>query len=159
MSNRAPLGIREMNHSSNQSGCGHAGSPGSLPAEGKLQTAGIAAAWTAVFVALSVRCFTRPERQTTFDVYSAAGGQWLHAQPIYKGGMGFVYSPVVALLFSPLSLLPRSPGTMAWLAVNLGIFVWGLGEMLKTDVMGRFSPWSARARTSCWCRWPWGIWM
>ena len=99
----------------------------------------IAGAWCIVFCGLTTHFIFSPLRLTTFDVYRDGGSAWLTFKAIYKGGMGFVYSPIIAALFSSFSRLPRLAGEIVWLLLNQGCFVFGLRAMLKCNLISKCS--------------------
>lgn len=100
---------------------------------------GVWLAWSAVFAGLIVRFLRSPRHPTTFDLYRVAGEHWRQGAQLYKGSMGFVYSPAVAAFFAPFSALSRTAGTLGWLAVNLGLFLAGLHTLLRAQVVGEWT--------------------
>ncbi len=73
--------------------------------------------WFALIIGVLIRSLLKPNSGTVFPIFQTAGGRWLHGENLYSGGTDYLYSPLVAALFSPLALLPY------WLA-NI---VWRLG--------------------------------
>jgi len=73
--------------------------------------------WAALVIGVLIRSLLKPNSGTVFPIFHTAGGHWLHGENLYSGGTDYLYSPLVAALFSPLALLPY------WLA-NI---VWRLG--------------------------------
>jgi hypothetical protein len=73
--------------------------------------------WISLVVVVIVRSLLKPGSRTVFPIFHTAGARWLHGENLYSGRTDYLYSPLVAALFSPLALLPL------WLA---GI-VWRLG--------------------------------
>lgn len=59
--------------------------------------------------------------QEDFRVFHTAGARFLGGEPLYRdsdGLMPFKYAPVVALLFSPLGLLPERAASLVWLLAS-----------------------------------------
>ncbi|MEO6785435.1 MAG: glycosyltransferase family 87 protein [Chthoniobacteraceae bacterium] len=77
----------------------------------------VGALWIALIVGVLIRSLLKPGSGTVFPIFHTAGGRWLHGENLYSGGTDYLYSPLVAALFSPLALMPY------WLA-NI---VWRLG--------------------------------
>ena len=73
--------------------------------------------WIALVAGVLIRSLLKPTSGTVFPIFHTAGGRWLHGENLYSGGTDYLYSPLVAALFSPLALMPF------WLA-NI---VWRLG--------------------------------
>jgi alpha-1,2-mannosyltransferase len=61
------------------------------------------------------------------QVYVAGGAHLLAGQPLYDGGvlldLPFVYPPVAAVLFAPLTVVPLPVLKIAWTALNLVLVV------------------------------------
>ncbi len=73
--------------------------------------------WIALVLGVLIRSLLKPGSGTVFPIFHTAGGRWLHGENLYSGGTDYLYSPLVAALFSPLGIMPF------WLA-NI---VWRLG--------------------------------
>ena len=73
--------------------------------------------WIALVLGVLIRSLLKPGSGTVFPIFHTAGARWLHGENLYSGGTDYLYSPLVAALFSPLALMPF------WLA-NI---VWRLG--------------------------------
>ena len=81
------------------------------------------ALWIALVLGVLIRSLLKPGSSTVLPVFHTAGARWLHGENLYSGGTDYLYSPLVAALFSPLALMPF------WLA-NI---VWRLG-VVATDL-------------------------
>lgn len=74
------------------------------------------------------------KQQEDFAVFHRAGARFLAGEALYQladGHMPFKYAPVVALLFAPLSQLPRPAAAAVWLVLSsalLALFLRWCGE-------------------------------
>jgi hypothetical protein len=87
-------------------------------------------AWSIASLALMIRMVLLPHRSTTLQTYELAGAHWIEGVAIYRHFLGFVYSPLFAAFFAPLSFLPAAVRPIAWLAVNEGVFLLGMCAVL-----------------------------
>jgi hypothetical protein len=58
-----------------------------------------------------------------FPIFYTAGGRWLRAENLYQGGTDYLYSPLIAACFAPLSLLPMWAANLAWRAINIALYL------------------------------------
>lgn len=66
------------------------------------------------------------KQQEDFAVFHRAGARFLAGEALYQaadGYMPFKYAPVVALLFSPLSVLTRPAAAAVWMVICCGLLV------------------------------------
>ncbi len=94
------------------------------------------AAWVAVLLAVCGRVLVSG-RHSVYPIFADAGRSWLHGSELYpetcRPGLKdrFRYSPAVAALFAPFSLLPDRLGECLWRVLNaavyLGAFAWWCG--------------------------------
>jgi hypothetical protein len=98
------------------------------------------AVWLSIFLGLAIRILANPNRATAFTVYRLAGSHWLHAEHLYGDWRGFVYSPLAALLFSPLGFLPPGWGNVCWTWLNAGIFLCGVATLLGSGIFPGLKP-------------------
>jgi hypothetical protein len=69
--------------------------------------------WTALIIGVLIRSMLKPMSGTVFPIFHTAGDHWLHSKDLYDGH-DYLYSPLVAALFSPLALLPLWLATLLW---------------------------------------------
>jgi hypothetical protein len=98
------------------------------------------AVWTTIFLGLAIRTVANPHRATAFTVYRLAGVHWLSAQHLYGDWRGFVYSPLAAVFFTPLGLLPPGWGNLCWTWLNAAIFLLGVYALLSNDIYPGIKP-------------------
>src|SRR5581483_10676606 len=80
------------------------------------------AAWGLVLLAIAVRTGFAPHVHSVFPIYQRAGLSWLAGTDVYETtGDPFRYSPLVAALFAPLSVLPDAIGDLLWRSVNVSL--------------------------------------
>jgi hypothetical protein len=101
---------------------------------------GALAVWVIIFLGLAIRTLANPNRATAFTVYRLAGNHWLSAQHLYGDWRGFVYSPLGAIFFAPLALLPPGWGNLCWTWLNAGIFLLGVHALLGSGIYPGIKP-------------------
>lgn len=80
----------------------------------------VAALWIALVLGVLIRSLLKPGSGTVFPIFHTAGARWLHGENLYSGGTDYLYSPLVAALFSPLALMPFWVANIVW---RLGVVV------------------------------------
>ncbi len=96
--------------------------------------------WAAVLIALLLRAGLHPQRITSLATYLTGGSAWVASQPLYTNWRGFLYPPVVALFFSLLTHLPLALAAVLWRLLTAGVFLLGLGALLRSGVFHRIPP-------------------
>ena len=84
--------------------------------------------WAALIVGVLIRSLLKPGSGTVFPIFHTAGGRWLHGENLYSGGTDYLYSPLVAALFSPFALLPYWLANIVW---RLGVIATYLAAVRK----------------------------
>jgi hypothetical protein len=116
-----------------------AGRPGWVKSLGGWNVSAFAV-WIIIFLGLAIRALANPNRATAFTVYRLAGNHWLSAQHLYGDWRGFVYSPLAAVFFAPLALLPPGWGNLCWTWLNAGIFLIGVCALLGSGIYPGIKP-------------------
>jgi hypothetical protein len=84
--------------------------------------------WFICVAIVSVRVYFHPGSHSVFTTYRAAGGAWLHRAEIYNRTVGtFLYSPLIAAVYSPFALLSQNTGEVIWrvlLGLALPLALW-----------------------------------
>lgn len=70
-----------------------------------------------------------------FNDYVLAGHHWMQGEYLYGNWRGFIYSPIVAAFFAPLSILPSAGAYLLWLLLNVSVFFIGLAALLESDII------------------------
>jgi len=96
----------------------------------------VVAAWIVTAAAVSLRAFAS-FRNDLVATYAEAGARWLRGLPLYSTTSGFIYSPLVAGLFVPLSLVPHSVAGILWRLLNAGVFAGAIFWWLKSEIHDR----------------------
>ncbi|HMF16544.1 MAG TPA: glycosyltransferase family 87 protein [Gemmataceae bacterium] len=73
----------------------------------------------------------RPGNQGAYPLFRDTGSQWIAGAPLYDRVHGnslevYRYSPLIAVFFVPLAMLPLLPGMALLHGINLGVFLVGL---------------------------------
>ena len=92
------------------------------------------AAWIVTVAAVSVRIAFDSSQNDLVATYADAGARWLRSLPLYSTTSGFIYSPLVAGLFAPLSLVPHSVAAILWRLLNVGVFAGAIFWWLKSEI-------------------------
>ena len=100
----------------------------------RLQNAVVVALWLAVIIGICIRIGLVVRDHDVFATYSDAGRKWLASQPLYSYTRGFVYSPLIAALFAPFSLLPEWLGAIVWRLLSTFVFVAGIFYWLREEL-------------------------
>src|SRR5262252_9922811 len=79
--------------------------------------------WAAVVLGVCIRIGLVSRDHDVFATYADAGRKWISSQPLYSYTRGFVYSPLIAALFAPFSVLPEWLGAIAWRLLSTSVFV------------------------------------
>jgi hypothetical protein len=90
--------------------------------------------WVAVLLATWIRIGFFSHSHDVFGTYADAGRKWTASQPLYSYTRGFVYSPLIAAFFAPLSWLPISLGSVLWRLLTAAIFVGAIFWWLKAEI-------------------------
>ena len=96
--------------------------------------------WAAALLGLLLRAGLHPHRPTSLTTYLTGGAAWAASQPLYTDWRGFVYSPAVALYFGVLTHLPLGLAGVLWRVLTAGVFLGGLGALLRSGVFYRIPP-------------------
>ena len=75
-----------------------------------------------------------PDRATNTARFLRAGEAWIAGDDLYRytENKGFVYSPLAAVLYAATTYLPTVGANILWIAVNFGLMLWGLLEILRS---------------------------
>ena len=83
--------------------------------------------WVIILMALCIRIFYWPRIHNTFLIFAQAGRNWHNGANLYgsvsPGLDVYRYSPLVAGLLAPLSLLPASLASVFWVLLNAAVFL------------------------------------
>jgi hypothetical protein len=87
-------------------------------------------AWGLIVLVGSAVVVCHPECEQANDSYARGATRWLAGEDLYdQGGCGFIYLPQSALLYSPLTLIPRPLEQIVWRIVTIGLFVAGIARL------------------------------
>jgi hypothetical protein len=96
-----------------------------------LLTAGV---WSIALIVILLRVAIKPEANTVFTTFAAAGAAWIRGAPLYTNYRGFVYSPQAAACFAPVSMLPTSMSNILWRLINVMFYLGAVVYWLRAGV-------------------------
>jgi alpha-1,2-mannosyltransferase len=103
------------------------------PSADRRQDGRVAWAIWIVFLAVIGALTLWGPRRTVTPAYFFGAEQWLAGAPLYNPeGIGFLYLPQAAVLFTPFALLPTMLTELLWRCVSVGVFVWGFRRLVAT---------------------------
>jgi hypothetical protein len=103
----------------------------------------VASLWAIVLVAVLLRAWIQPNRNSVLPIFARAGQCWERAQNLYtrpaenSGSDRYRYAPGVAAFFAPLSHLPPTSAEVAWRLLNAAVLLTGFFAFVRTVVAGR----------------------
>jgi hypothetical protein len=98
------------------------------------------AAWFFVILVIDGRLLFGPLKQSVYPTFARAGLDWRDGQELYEHKTAvFRYSPLVAALLAPFSLLPERMGELAWRLLNGGVFLGALLWWARTCLPRRLT--------------------
>ncbi len=97
--------------------------------------AGCILAWSLVMAVIAGRLLFGPPKGSVYPTFARAGADWLAAADLYNHTDAlYRYSPLVAALFTPFSLLPDRLAEVLWRLVNVGVYLAALGWWQRTSL-------------------------
>jgi hypothetical protein len=98
--------------------------------------------WTAIILTVCTRASIAPQTKSIYPILSLAARNWIAGADLYEqlapGLDRFRYSPLVAALLVPFSLLPDGVGAALWRSVNaalyLAAFAWWIRALLPSSL-------------------------
>src|SRR4051794_34558460 len=88
--------------------------------------------WGGLAIGLAVLAFFHPYAHTVYPIYAPAARRWWLGEDIYVRLVDYYrYSPLFAILLTPLASLPDCWGGSVWKALNIGAFAIGLASACR----------------------------
>jgi hypothetical protein len=102
--------------------------------------------WAVIFLVITLRCGLAPHRHSVYPIFATAAQNWLAGNSLYgMPGDPYRYSPLVATLFVPFSLLPAALGGVLWRwlsgAVYLTALAWWCRAVAPQPLTSRRLAW------------------
>jgi len=99
----------------------------------------------------SSRMIRHPFSYGDFGVYLhaarlMASGQNIYATPVENGGLFYIYPPLLALLFIPLTHIPENLSIVLWTVLNVALIAWIVPAACELFSGARFSTLPAKTR-------------
>src|SRR5437763_16943452 len=83
--------------------------------------------WLGLAVAFAILAFFHPYSHTVYPIYAPAARRWWLGEDIYVRLVDYYrYSPLFAILLTPLACLPDCGGGSIWKALNIAVYAVGL---------------------------------
>jgi hypothetical protein len=76
--------------------------------------------WCLYVVIVCLRIYLHPGSHSVFTEYRGAGGARIHQAEVYEIQGTFLYSPLIAALYSPFALISKNVSEVLW-RVLLGL--------------------------------------
>ena len=91
--------------------------------------------WSVLLLVLAIHGFVRPHSHTVYTIYAAASRKWWIGQNMYAFDEEYYrYSPLFAILISPIAVLPAQLGTPVWKVVNCLFYAAGISAWARQVV-------------------------
>lgn len=95
-----------------------------------------ATVWIVALLVIGIRILINPRMHSVYPIYSNAGASWRDGASLYrpseKSPDVYRYSPIIAVLMAPFSLLPARTGEMLWRILNVGAYLAALSWWSRT---------------------------
>jgi hypothetical protein len=88
--------------------------------------------WALAMASIAVHVCLRPNTHTLYKVYAAGGARWLASENVYPKVDEYIYSPFVAALFAPLTLLPNLAAGLLWRCISLAVYAGAFAAWLRS---------------------------
>ena len=86
-------------------------------------------AWTALAIGVSLGVLFGKNRTVT-TYYHESAAAWMDGHDLYRpNGMGFIYLPQAAVLFSPFNMLHQPLADVLWRTLSLAVLAWGVWRL------------------------------
>ena len=103
----------------------------------------------ALSLARGMFLYDKEKHRGCYEVYSTTGQNWIDAKSLYqhkKATDPFRYTPLVTVLFTPLTLVPPAVGSVMvrllnWLVLVLGMAWWSIGLVTDSRNEQRWAKW------------------
>lgn len=83
--------------------------------------------WSLSVAIVCLRIYRHPGSHSVFTAYRDAGGAWIHQAQIYGTAGTFLYSPLIAALYSPFALISQNVSEALWrllMGLALPLALW-----------------------------------
>jgi hypothetical protein len=105
--------------------------------------------WALLLVGIGVRVMIAPHSHNVYPIFGDAGRHWVAGESLYgfrlwtndsRPGV-YRYSPLVAVLFVPFTLLPDVAAALLWRLLGLVVLLVGLTWFGRAVLPGSLTPW------------------
>src|SRR5262249_60653489 len=94
----------------------------------------------ALALGFAVLAFFNPSSHTVYPISAPAARRWWLGEDIYVRLVDYYrYSPLFAILLTPLASLPDCWGGSVWKALNIGVYALGLAAACRHPLPPRLS--------------------
>jgi hypothetical protein len=93
---------------------------------------GMTLLWSMLLLGLALHGYWFPRAHSLFDIYALASQRWWNAHDLYCIGRDWYrYSPLFAISFTPLGLLPERVGTALWKLINGSAYAYAVAAWAR----------------------------
>ncbi len=97
--------------------------------------------WIVFCVVCGCKALISPVKHNSFHAFQIGTELWLaDLDPYLNSFYEFRYGPAFAELFTPLMILPERLASLAWMWLNLGVFLWSLRILMRDILPLRWTP-------------------
>ena len=89
------------------------------------------AVWIVAMAVILVHVWLKPESNTLYKVFRNGGQRWLASENLYPDVDEYIYSPVAAAFFAPLTLLPDRVAGIVWRVLSLAAYAGAFAVWLR----------------------------
>ena len=90
--------------------------------------------WTIFFVGIMLFVGLNQADRSVLHHYVGAAQAWMHGENLYlTNGRGFLYFPQCAILFIPLSFLPKLFGELLWRGLSILFYAYAIFSWLNLN--------------------------
>ena len=82
-----------------------------------------------IIFSAAILIFVAQHRTVSINYWMAAR-HWLTQSPLYHNGVGFIYLPQSAIIYSLLTFFPFVLSEKIWRMISVAIFIWGFFRYL-----------------------------
>lgn len=87
--------------------------------------------WLLAFVLIFAKVILEPGSHSVVDSYLLGGQRWADRITLYSGPGGFIYTPLFAVLFTPLLHIPEAMTDLIWRLFIIILYLYALTNLIN----------------------------